>query len=943
MQFEIGSLVRVRGREWVVLPESKQEENLLVLRPLGGTDDEITGIYTEVEAPESAQFPLPDPAGEMGNHRSCALLRDAVRLGFRSGAGPFRALSRIAVEPRPYQLLPLLLGLRQDPIRLLIADDVGVGKTVESCLIARELLDRGEIARIAVLCPPHLAEQWQRALQNQFHIQASLVLSSTAKRLERDCRPGESLFDRYPHVVVSTDYIKAEKRRDLFLNRCPELVIVDEAHTCAAPAGPGRLRQQRHELLYGLSENKNRHIILVTATPHSGNEAAFRSLLSLLKPEFAHLPEDLSGDANRKNRENLAGYFVQRRRGDLKAYMDTDTPFPDQSAAEESYKLTPEYRKLFDKVLVYCRERVADPKGAGPRQRVRWWSALAMLRALGSSPAAAESTFKNRAASAEAETPEEIDALGRRAVLDMDDETVEGMDVAPGSQTDEDDEEGQGDRRRLLDLAREVQDLRENKDNKLKDALKHIAKLLDDGYSPIVFCRFIPTVDYVADYLRKKLKGVAVEGITGTLPPEEREARVAALAPNAKRVLVCTDCLSEGINLQESFDAVVHYDLSWNPTRHEQREGRVDRFGQPRKVVRTLTIFGNDNPVDGFVLEVLLRKHKRIRSQLGISVPVPMDTNAVIDAIFEALLLKKPETIEQLTLDFGENYAKKEMDIQWDAVVEREKKSRTVFAQHQLQKALSEELGNELAESRRALGSAKDVESFTLGTLQSLAVKVSKHQNSYGIDLSNTSPSLRDAVGGHAYLDVCFNPPVPRGAHYLTRTHPIVEGLTSYVMESALDKILEGPAKRCGMTATDAVSTRTVLLLIRLRYHIVVAGKPQPILAEDQALIGFIGSLEAPEWLKEEDLLGLMNAVPSTNLPAAPARDQLRRIIEGISNFSDHITKIAKERGQALLAAHQRVRKVSRLSKDGISVEPHLPADVLGVFVYLPVPKGGAQ
>lgn len=182
--FAVGSLVRARGREWVVLPES--EPDLLVLRPLGGTEDEITGIYVgktadgmPFEAVQSASFPLPDPTADLSNHLSGSLRRDAVRLGFRSAAGPFRSLARIAVEPRPYQFVPLLMALQLDTVRLLIADDVGIGKTVEACLIARELHDRGEIRRLAVLCPPHLAEQWQRALREQFHLDAALVLSGT--------------------------------------------------------------------------------------------------------------------------------------------------------------------------------------------------------------------------------------------------------------------------------------------------------------------------------------------------------------------------------------------------------------------------------------------------------------------------------------------------------------------------------------------------------------------------------------------------------------------------------------------------------------------------------------------------------------------------------------------------------------------------------------------
>jgi len=135
-------------------------------------------------------------------------------------------------------------------------------------------------------------------------------------------------------------------------------------------------------------------------------------------------------------------------------------------------------------------------------------------------------------------------------------------------------------------------------------------------------------------------KKVEVISVTGLLPPAEREARVRALSEHKQRVLVCTDCLSEGINLQELFDSVIHYDLSWNPTRHEQREGRVDRFGQPQPTVRILTYYGENNPVDGLVLDVLLRKHKTIRTSLGISVPVPGDPNAVVEALMEGLLFK---------------------------------------------------------------------------------------------------------------------------------------------------------------------------------------------------------------------------------------------------------------------------------------------------------------
>ncbi|HXF62084.1 MAG TPA: helicase-related protein [Caldilineaceae bacterium] len=607
MTYAIGSLVKARGREWVVLPES--DEQFLVLRPLGGSDQERAGLYLPLEQDdvEPATFAPPDPS-RPGDFRSCRLLRDAVRLGFRSSAGPFRSFGRIAVEPRPYQLVPLLMALKLDPVRLLIADDVGIGKTVEALLIARELLDRGEVRRLAVLCPPHLAEQWQDELRDKFHIEAEVVLPSTVNRLERHTAAGQSLFDLHPFVVVSTDYIKSSRRRDDFVRACPELVIVDEAHTCAYSADHRGGRHLRHQLLRRLSEDPARHLILVTATPHSGDEGAFRSLLGLLRPEFDRLPEDLSGPQQERTRRAVAAHLIQRRRADVRGYLDADTPFPAREETEETYDLTRAYRALFEAVLAYAQERVLDKSGDRRVQRVRWWSALALLRSLASSPAAAAATLRSRSATAEAESVEEADRVGERTVLDLEDtDAAEVMDVTPGGQEAEEDQAG---RRRLLRLAAQAQQLYgPQQDAKLAKAVRLVKALLDDGYQPILFCRFIATADYVAEELRKALPGdVAVAAVTGTLPPAEREQRVQELGRQPKRVLVCTDCLSEGINLQEHFNAVMHYDLSWNPTRHEQREGRVDRYGQPSPTVRTLTYYGR-NPIDGIVLQVLLRKH----------------------------------------------------------------------------------------------------------------------------------------------------------------------------------------------------------------------------------------------------------------------------------------------------------------------------------------------
>jgi superfamily II DNA or RNA helicase len=946
MTYAVGSLVKARGREWVVLPES--EEELLVLRPLGGTEEEITGVYLPLEAVESATFDLPDPT-RPGDYRSSRLLRDAVRLGFRSSAGPFRSFAKIAVEPRPYQLVPLVLALRLDPVRILISDDVGIGKTVEAALIARELLDRGEADRLAVLSPPQLTAQWQAELSEKFHIDAVQVLPSTVRRLERSRprRVDQSVFDVYPHVVVSTDFVKSDRRRHDFFRSCPELVIVDEAHTCAEPGEGRSARHQRHHLVSGLASDAARHMILVTATPHSGKEGAFRSLLSLLDPSFADLPEDLSGPQNEPQRRRLARHFVQRRRADIRRYMQSETPFPDREEAEVSYTLSPRYRKLFDRVIRYAGELIEEGEGGRFRQRVRWWSALALLRSLASSPAAAAATLRNRAAPAGADTVEEADEIGRRTVLDlMEDEPQEGTDIAPGGDfldAETDSEAGRREHRRLLEMAREAEALAGKEDVKLKKALRLVSSLVEDGYRPILFCRFIPTAEYVADALRKGLKDVEVAAVTGTLPPADREDRIEELAAHKRRVLVATDCLSEGINLQEHFDAVFHYDLSWNPTRHEQREGRVDRYGQPKSVVRAVTYYGTDNQIDGVVLDVLLRKHRAIRKDLGVSVPVPGDTEEVVEAIFEGLLLREQSgaSTQDLLPGFEEYLRPRKEDLfgRWESVKEREKRSRTMFAQRR-EEEMADEVARELAAVRDAIGSGADVARFAREAFEANDAAVSQNGN-MKIDLSDVPRAVREAVGRPAggTIRAKFTLPVGDGEIYLSRTHPIIEGLASHVMDTALDGSFDDAvARRCGVTVTSRVERRTTLLLVRYRFHIVAHRdeKPHPLLAEDCQLAAFTGPPRDPEWLQAEDAEALLLADPEGNVPPDRAAHFLRGIIAEGDTLKEALGSIARERGEGLLEAHRRVRRVARAKGVRYEVEPQLPPDVLGVYVYLP-------
>lgn len=951
-------MVRARGREWVVLPESSGD--LLVLRPLGGGETEVAGVYVgpgrtgkPLEVVTSAAFPAPSAQHDLGNHLSGQLLRDAVRLGFRSAAGPFRSLARLGVEPRPYQLVPLLMALRLDPVRLLIADDVGIGKTIEACLIARELLDRAEIRRFSVLCPPHLAEQWVKALQEQFHLDAQLVLGSTAARLERGCAIGESLFERYSVTVVSTDYIKQERRRHEFLRAAPELVIVDEAHTCTQGTRGGG--QRRHELLRELVRDPTRHLLLVTATPHSGDREAFRSLLSLLNDGFESLPEDLTGERNRSKREAIARYLVQRRRGDIKKYMDTITAFPTRETAEVAYELAHDHHAFFEEIRAFCRELVEDPSLDRRRARVRWWSVLSLLRALSSSPRAAAATLRKRSGLTDIESPEEATEEGRRILFDIEDEPLEGLDVAPGAQpigAAEDSEPESGPDRELkaafARFATKAEALEGAKDAKLSLVNKLVKQLLGEGRRPIVFCRFIETARYVGEALRQANKKAEVAVVDGTLPHEEREARVAALAEQPARVLVATDCLSEGINLQHLFDTVIHYDLAWNPTRHEQREGRVDRFGQPVEVVRAVTIYGKNNPVDGLVLRVILRRHEAIRKHLGVAISIPADTESLERAILESEILRGNASPQQLTLfGYSPGFAS-DPEVTWQQAAEREKASRSLFAHEALEKVVNDELFRELTEIRQAIGSDMDVERFVLTALTAFGATVSKGVP-HSFVLRDLPRSAQEALGNKPVVKAVFRGTAPPEAALLSRTDPFVEGLARYTLETALDPVhgADGSvARRAAVIRTQAVSTRTTLLLLRLRCHLDgkdSKGRSRELLAEDLLVLGFTGAPDRAVWLEDAACETLLAAAPSGNVDADSARTQLERILEKLPLIMPQIAERADARGKALLEAHTRVRAATKGGLGGLSVRVHHPADLLGLFVYLPDPAGGAR
>lgn len=918
--FMPGNLVRARGREWVVQSESRRD--WLRLRPLGGADDDIIALIPELELQpvEPATFPWPQPE-QAGNHAAALLLRDALRLKLRAGGGPFRSFGNIAVEPRGYQLVPLLMALRLTTVRLLIADDVGIGKTIEAGLIARELMDRGEIARLAVLCPPHLVDQWQTELENRFNLQTVALTSASASRIERDLPHGVSLFDHHPVVVVSLDYIKSERHREYFLSVAPSFLIVDEAHTCAS-SGVGK--QLRFELLQRLAKDEDRHLLLLTATPHSGDEAAFYNLLSLLDPRFVALQSRTS--ASDPLRQELARHFVQRRRKDIaewQAETGDGRGFPRRMKTEVTYQLSGDWGAFFDSVQEYCRELAEDIEREGEgRGRLIWYATLALLRCVASSPAAAVKALTTRL-----DGSLETDALlADERLHDGEADDLDSQDLEPPAQLEE--------ASRLQRLIQEAERLSGIEgDPKLLALHQHLDVLVKDGYQPVVFCRYIATANYVAEHLRKAFPNALIESVTGELMPEERRERVEAMEEAETRILVATDCLSEGINLQHLFTAVVHYDWAWNPTRHEQREGRVDRFGQQAVDVRCTMLYGQDNPVDGFVLNVILRKGETIQRELGVLVPMPEDDDRINQALVKAALMKRGGGAQPYTPDlFAEaNVPLQPLQAKWQDALEKAKANRTVFAQRRIR---PDEVLPEWQKQQDALGTQADVQRFLHSACARLnaPLEQTRKQQQYRFLPQHLPEALRLRLA-----DEGISKPLLLNFNELHRSHPLVSVLADHLLETSLTTSDNASiAARCAATLTEAVDVVTTIYLLRLRHQLEYVRRRQPfqMMAEETVALAVAGRGN-PQWLQDEHVGGLLECTPSGNLPSDVIQREIRTSLDFISAHHQQLQTLAEQRAATLLADHRRVREAAR-DVGQYSVQACLPVDVVGVYVLLP-------
>lgn len=945
-----GKLVNLRGRTWIVLPS--EDPDLLVVKPLGGSDEEIAGIYlplgTESDRPSDAAF-APPTKEDLGDISTARLLYDSARLAFRNGAGPFRSLAKLSFRPRSYQMVPLIMALRQESVRLMVADDVGVGKTVEALLVIKELLERRKIKRFAVVCLPHLCEQWQAEIRDKLDLEAVIIRSNTQARLDRQIQGDTSVYDYYPYQVISIDFIKSDSRRDVFIEQCPELVIVDEAHTCARPAGSSASQQQRYHLVSRIAQKPLQQLILLTATPHSGKPEEFHSLLGLLKPEFEHI--DLPASTQAQRRE-LAKYFVQRKRADVERWMGENTPFPKREAFEWPYDLSQAYSRFFEHILDFVKKLVSPDQDKDGKRRVQYWTALALLRGVMSSPAAGTEMLNTR-----------LDDLGPGAGDESTDVSL--LDLAAGENPVRDTEFGfEGDntpqqvvehntwtsaqRQQLRSFSDHLARLSNlNDDQKLASAELILGDWLSKGISPVVFCRYIKTADYVGEKLTPVLKGkfpkVDLQVITSELPDDLRKQRIEDMGKSHLRILIATDCLSEGINLQQHFTGVLHYDLPWNPNRLEQREGRVDRFGQTAKEVKACLLYGADNPIDGIVLDVLLRKVREIKRATGINVPFPEDSQSIIDTITQALLLNPDRKIvrhrdkNQIEFSFEEfdEAAKSKLKVtkKVDEAAEREKVSRSIFAQNAIK---AEEIETDLRDVDEAIGDPKAVEEFVIAALNNLlGVQVIKDAKGYRIVTGNMPPQLAEILPSEDPEKVSFESPTPEGYHYLGRNHRFVEQLCQLVMGNTLARV-DKRAARTAVIRTRQVETKTTLLLFRCRNVIAQQRGQHQIVAEEMLLWGWRGTPQQKEFLDHGQAKALLASARATSDLTVQARGGfLENELKLLETLQEEFDAVAEQQSKKLVEAHERFSSLMDGQRFQV-VYPVLPMDLLGVYILLP-------
>jgi superfamily II DNA or RNA helicase len=609
---EIGQLAIVRKRPFVVteiIPsapglsgDTTQPNHLIKLSSVedDGLGEELQVIW-ELEpgttVHEKSTLPSPD---SFDHPKRLQAFLDAVRWGAVSQAddkalqSPFRS----GIEVDEYQLDPVVRALSMPRVNLLIADDVGLGKTIEAGLVVQEMILRHRVRTVLIVCPSSLQVQWQEEMRDKFGLEFRIIDSEAISNLRRKRGIHVNPWSHFPRLITSIDFLKRERPLRTFRETLPsgdqptyprayDLLIVDEAHN-VAPSGRGKYATDSMRTLAIRSMAPHfEHKLFLSATPHNGYRESFAALLELLDNQrFARII--LTPD-----RTQLDAVMVRRMKSELKLRWDGSRRFAERIVNHLEVPYTDEERNAHRALQLYSTLRLKHAASNGERMAAEFVLKLLKKR-LFSSPAAFGLTLEKHISTvggrkAASTATRDIEDFSDDYADDEEYETQTGEVVSSVSQAlSPISAEEKALLRQLSEFAAKSSQRPDCKAQTLIDWLK--TTLRPGGkwndQRVIIFTEYRATQKWLFDLLARE--GFAEQGrlemIYGGMPNDQREPIKAAFQTNPKesavRILLATDAASEGVNLQNHCSKLIHFEIPWNPNRMEQRNGRVDRHGQ---------------------------------------------------------------------------------------------------------------------------------------------------------------------------------------------------------------------------------------------------------------------------------------------------------------------------------------------------------------------------
>lgn len=605
---EVGQAVLVRGRRWVVervMPDALGSTEVLL--ELAGVDDDSLGEHLRViwhlefGAVVCEHMQLPPVPSSLDDPFHLAALLNSVR--WRAvAAGSRRTLQAPfhgGFELEEYQLEPLVRAIEMPRVNLLIADDVGLGKTIEAGLVLVELALRSRVRNCLVVCPSALQLKWQADMFEKFGLEFRIVNAEYLRQLRRS-RPGGSRVNpwlSYPRLIVSIDFLKRESMKRRLEEaqthegqRVFDMLILDEAHYIAPSGSPfARSESDRTRVMRDLLPLFE-HRLFLSATPHNGYWQSFAALLEMLDPQRFNR----NIRPAKAQRERVV---VRRLKRDIPPGPDGKRRFPSRSIESIELKYTDTERDLFDQLTDWRKEVEAAAGADGSRRTAVRFLGKVLKKRLFSSPAAFARTLDGLRAARGVSA-----AIASRRMRATDDdfdsdeeyeqaelEALHASVAIAGTPANSEKRV-----REMKECAFRLAGSGDTKFNGLLQWLKGLVKRADGQWSDervLIFTEYRDTQKWLMNMLPTRgLDGPGrIEALYGGMQEKERERIKLHFqrAPDETpvRILIATDCASEGIDLQAHCKRVLHYDIPWNPNRMEQRNGRIDRRGQRSPVV----------------------------------------------------------------------------------------------------------------------------------------------------------------------------------------------------------------------------------------------------------------------------------------------------------------------------------------------------------------------